>query len=151
MAGSSKAAPTPKPQMKRVLTAAILIPLVLLAVFRAPNWALYPVGGARRHLLALSEYFEIVAGYGVEPLRFLGYLLTVTMFAMAFWAVSAPKPIGDDRVLVALIFLFGFSPFVLLCAAMPRPDLRSALPAHVSLIWASSMSVFRCLLWCSCA
>ena len=46
----------------------------MLAVFRAPNWA-FTLLVAPAALLALSEYFEIVAGYGVEPFRFLGYLI----------------------------------------------------------------------------
>jgi phosphatidate cytidylyltransferase len=77
----------------------------------------------------LSEYFEIVAGYGVEPFRFLGYLITLTMYAIAFWAAISTEPPSAVTVLSALIFLFCFSPFVLLCAAMPRADLRSGLPA----------------------
>ena len=114
--------------MKRVLTAVILIPLVMLAVFRAPNW-LFVLLVALLALLALSEYFDIVAGYGVEPLRFLGYLLTLTMFAIAFWAVTSAEPPSAVSVLSGLIFLFCFSPFVLLCSAMTRPDLRAGLPA----------------------
>ena len=37
-------------------------------------------------LLALSEYFEIVAGYGVEPFRFLGYLIAATLYAIAYFS-----------------------------------------------------------------
>jgi phosphatidate cytidylyltransferase len=114
--------------MKRVLTAAILIPLVMLAVLRAPNWV-FTLLVALVALLALSEYFEIVAGYGVEPFRFLGYLITLTMYAVAFWAAISTEPPSAVTVLSALIFRFCFSPFVLLCAAMPRADLRSGLPA----------------------
>ena len=114
--------------MKRVLTAAILIPLVMLAVFRAPNWV-FVLLVALVALLALSEYFEIVAGYGVEPLRFLGYLLTLTMYAIAFWAAISAESPSAITVLLGLVFLFGFSPFVLLCAAMPRANLRAGLPA----------------------
>ena len=44
--------------MKRVLTAVILIPIVVLALFRAPLWlfALLVLGVA---LLAAREYFDI--------------------------------------------------------------------------------------------
>ena len=112
--------------MKRVLTAAVLIPLVLLAVLRAPNW-LFSLLVAAVALLALSEYFDITAGYGVEPFRFVGYLLTGTLFAIVFWAgISQPSP---TVVLSALIFVFALSPFILLAVAMPRSDLRSGLPA----------------------
>ncbi len=114
--------------MKRVITAAILIPLVMLAVFRAPNW-IFILLVAAVALLALSEYFEIVAGYGVEPFRFLGYLITLTLFAIAFWAAVSAETPSAVTVLSGLIFLFCFAPFVLLCAAMPRSDLRAGLPA----------------------
>ena len=114
--------------MKRVLTAVILIPVVMLAVFRAPSWV-FTLLVALAALLALSEYFDIVAGYGVKPFRFLGYLLTLTMYAIAFWAVTTAEPPSAVSVLSGLIFLFCFSPFVLLCAAMARPDLRAGLPA----------------------
>ena len=113
--------------MKRVATAAILIPIVLLAVFRAPNW-LFTLLVAAVALLALSEYFDIAAGYGAEPFRFLGHLITVTMFAIAFWAGSPAEP-SSVAVFAALIFLFSSSPFVFLCAGMPRQEMRSALPA----------------------
>jgi phosphatidate cytidylyltransferase len=114
--------------MKRALTAAILIPLVMLAVFRAPYW-FFVLLVALVAVLALSEYFDIVAAYGVEPLRFLGYLITLTMYAIAFWvAISAESP-SAVAVLSGLIFLFCFSPFMLLCAAMPRTNLRAGLPA----------------------
>ena len=119
--------------MKRVLTAVILIPLVMLAVFRAPNWV-FTLLVALVALLALSEYFEIVAGYGVEPFRFLGYLLTLTMYAVAFWAAVSTETPSAVTVLSGLIFLFCFSPFVLLCAAMPRADLRGGLPAAMLLL-----------------
>ena len=75
--------------MKRVLTAVILIPLVLLAVFRAPLWlfsALILVVAA----LALHEFFGIVRGYGVEPLEVITHAVQAIFFValgfMANWA-----------------------------------------------------------------
>ena len=49
--------------MKRVLTAVILIPVVVLALFKAPLWlfTLLVLGVA---LLAAKEYFEIVESRG---------------------------------------------------------------------------------------
>ena len=41
------------------------------------------------------------------------------MYAIAFWAVTSAEP-SAVSVLSALIFLFCFSPFVLLCAAMAK-------------------------------
>jgi phosphatidate cytidylyltransferase len=112
--------------MKRVLTAVILIPLVLLAVFRAPNWV-FTLLVCAVALVTLAEYFDVAAGHGIEPFRFLGYLLTVTLFAIGFWAGSASM-VSAVAIFSALLFLFAFAPWILLCAAMPRRELRGALP-----------------------
>ncbi len=113
--------------MKRAATAAILIPLVLLVVFRAPA-SLFTLLVALVALLALREYFDIAAGYEVEPFRFLTYLITVTLFGIGFWAGSVGDP-GTVPVLLALVLLFGLAPFIFLCAGLPRQNLRNALPA----------------------
>ena len=112
--------------MKRVLTAAILIPLVLLAVFKAPNW-LFVGLVALVAILALQEYLVLAAGYGYEPFRTLSFMLMLTFFGMAVWGTWTPSPDGVS-VLMALVFFFALSPFVFLCAGMTRKDMRSVLP-----------------------
>lgn len=115
--------------MKRVLTAVILIPLVLLAVFRAPIWlfsAIVLVVAA----LALHEFFGIVRAYTVEPLHVLSFAVLAIFFVSVgllanaaadhesgFIAVVAPSA-------VLLIFIF-----VLMLSALGRKNLASALPA----------------------
>jgi phosphatidate cytidylyltransferase len=110
--------------MKRVLTAAVLIPIVLLAVFRAPSWA-FILLVALVALLALSEYFQIVAGYEVKPFSFLGYFFTLAMYGLAFWSHDSYALL----VMLGLVLLFCFAPFLFLCAALARADLRGGLPA----------------------
>lgn len=112
--------------MKRVLTAAVLIPLVLLAVFLAPNW-LFTVLVAAVALLATVEYLPLAAGYGYEPFRFLTYLLVVTYYGLIVWAAGTPSP-GGLQVLLTLVFFFALTPFIYLCAGMGRKDMRSVLP-----------------------
>jgi phosphatidate cytidylyltransferase len=112
--------------MKRVLTAIILIPLVLLAVFLAPNWLFATLVGAVA-LLATVEYMTLAAGYGYEPFRFLTYLLVVTFFAILVWGTGTPSPDGV-MVLLTIVFFFTLAPFVYLCAGMGRKDMRSVLP-----------------------
>ena len=58
--------------MKRVLTAVILIPFVILALFKAPLWlfTLLVLGVA---LLAAKEFLEIVEADGFRPFRGLSY------------------------------------------------------------------------------
>jgi phosphatidate cytidylyltransferase len=112
--------------MKRVLTAIVLIPLVLLAVFLAPNWLFTVLVGAVA-LLASVEYMTLAAGYGYEPFRFLTYLLIVTFYGILVWATGTPSPNGTV-VLLTLVFFFAMAPFVYLCAGMGRKDMRSVAP-----------------------
>ena len=55
--------------MKRVLTAVVLIPLVLLAVFKAPGWLFAGLIGVVA-LLAAYEYLGLAAGRGSHRLYF---------------------------------------------------------------------------------
>src|SRR5215831_1783575 len=68
--------------MKRVLTAVVLVPVVLLLVFRAPLW-LFVVAVAAIIVLALHEYLGIVEAAGIKPFRWLTYavaLLPILLF-----------------------------------------------------------------------
>jgi len=60
--------------MTRVLTAAVLIPLVLLAVFRAPLW-LFALLVAGIIVLALHEYLAIAEAAGIKPFKWLSYVI----------------------------------------------------------------------------
>ncbi len=71
--------------MKRILTAAVLIPLVLLAVFRAPLW-LFLLITVVVALAAVFEYLGIAASYGFEPFRLLTYLYTAALFVVYYYA-----------------------------------------------------------------
>lgn len=112
--------------MKRVLTAVVLIPLVLLALFLAPNWLFSLLVGAVA-VLASVEYLSLAAGYGYEPFRFLSYLLLITFYGLVIWATKPPTPSGEFVLLLMLLF-FTLSPFVYLCAGLARKDIRSVLP-----------------------
>ena len=62
--------------MKRVLTAVVLVPLVLLAVFRAPLW-LFALLVAGIIVLALHEYLSIAEAGGIKPFKWLTYAVSV--------------------------------------------------------------------------
>jgi len=109
--------------MKRVLTALILIPLVLLAVFRAPLW-LFLLITVIVALAAVFEYLGITVGYGVEVFRLLTYLYTAALFVVFYYA----EAFGGGAVLAGILLLFLFAPFLLMIAAMTRDDLKAALP-----------------------
>jgi phosphatidate cytidylyltransferase len=108
--------------MKRIVTAAILIPLVLLAVFRAPLW-LFLLITALVALAATLEYLGIVASYGCEPFRVLTYLYIAGLFVVYYYA----EPYGGGAMLAGMVLLLLFAPFLLLTSAMGSEDLKAAL------------------------
>src|SRR5205085_6327198 len=67
--------------MKRVATAAVLIPLVLLATLRAPNWIFAFLVGLVA-LLATDEYLGLAQGFGAFPFRRSTFALVVLCFAL---------------------------------------------------------------------
>ena len=119
--------------MKRVLTAVILVPIVVLALFRAPLWlfALLVLGVA---LLAAREYFDIAEANGVRPFRNVGYALLGCVFVVAYAAgesvvqrpFNLPMPVQVISGIAVLLLIF--SPFILLGAGMSRDPLTQALP-----------------------
>lgn len=74
--------------MKRVLTAVVLIPLVLLVVFWAPIWVFSLVVGLLV-VLSLHEYLGIVEHSGIEPVRWVAYPLAIFIVAHSFFVVAA--------------------------------------------------------------
>lgn len=123
--------------MKRVLTAVILIPLVVLALFRAPLWlfALLVLGVA---LLAAREYFDIMTSQGFRPLRPLSLSLLILVF-ISYSAVEALTVPGQrwwiGPAAVALGFLAGvlllivlLAPLLFLLNGLKREPLSQSLP-----------------------
>lgn len=109
--------------MKRILTAVILIPVVLLAVLRAPLW-LFLLITVVVALLAVFEYLGIAASYGFEPFRLLTYIYTAALFVVYYYAQGS----GGEALLAGILLLFLFAPFLLMVSAMGREDLKAALP-----------------------
>jgi phosphatidate cytidylyltransferase len=108
--------------MKRILTAIVLVPLVLLAVFRAPLW-LFLLLTALVALAAASEYLGIVAGYGLEPFRLLTYFYTAALFLIYYYGQSYGGP-----MLAGVLLLLLFIPFLLLTAATARAEFKTSVP-----------------------
>lgn len=128
--------------MKRVLTAVILIPIVVLALFRAPLWlfALLVLGVA---LLAAREYFDIAEATGFRPMRGLGYALLVCMLALIYLYTCLPGRGSSTGwqlyvqfiagyVAIALSCLLFLSPFILLAAGLTHDPLSTALSGAAS-------------------
>ena len=134
--------------IKRVATAVVLIPIVLLIVFREPLWLFAAVAGLVA-LIATREYLGLADVYGIKPAKLLTYFFTLLLFASLVAAFAAEAALNrlpssvllrgilpkehphilqalsaaslgrDSLLLAALLFLV---------AMMGREDLRSTLP-----------------------
>jgi phosphatidate cytidylyltransferase len=103
--------------MKRVATAAVLIPLVLFSVYRLHtvylSWLIGVVA-----ILAAREYFDIIANFRVRPIRWPIFVLLAFSFFMAEGAMNQTS-IRELSLGFTLLALLG-----LMCVAMRYDDLR---------------------------
>jgi phosphatidate cytidylyltransferase len=122
--------------LKRILTAVVLIPIVLLLVLAAPVPVLAFVTGLVA-LLATDELLKLSAGYGIRPIRW-------TTFAVVaiFFVFIAVNPGGNTDllstagVIYAAVLLAALLPFIFSVIAMRRVDLRTAFPAAMVSVFA---------------
>lgn len=114
--------------MKRVLTAVVLIPIVLVLVLRAPV-AVLAAAVAAVSVLTLREYVELVRHYNVAPYCRVLYVLAVLSFLALATHTGAPYLIATTRMLFGII---GAAMFVLMfffAIAMRREPLSEGFPA----------------------
>ena len=114
--------------LKRILTAVVLIPVVLLIVLRAPVPVLSVVAGAVA-LLAIRELLKLAEAYGIRPL-----ILPTYIFCGLFFLLMATRPGATDLLSTAAFTYFGLcatalASFIFLSIAMSRSDLASGFPA----------------------
>ena len=114
--------------LKRVLTAVVLIPIVLLLVLRAPVPVLAIVAGVVA-LLAIRELLKLCETYQIRPL-----ILPTYIFCGLFFLLIAVRPGATDLLSTAGFAYFGISaavlaPFIFLSIAMHRAELASGFPA----------------------
>src|SRR6478672_12313935 len=118
--------------MKRVLTAAVLVPVVLLIVFKAPLW-LFALAVAAIALLALHEYLGMIPAYGVEPLRRTAYVMATIVVLGTFGAVEENLWLREPLLQLPWLFrawdILLILPLVFGIAIVFRRDMRGALPA----------------------
>ena len=133
--------------MKRVLTAVILIPVVVLALFKAPLWlfTLLVFGVA---VLAAHEYFGIMKAGGFRPFHVISYVTLALSFAifyviaylvaqLASVAATEGQTIGVDVAAFGMTMFWNIAvipvvvllvPLILLVASLRREPLSNALP-----------------------
>ena len=115
--------------IKRIATAVVLIPIVLLLVLRAP----VPVVAAVTAIVALltvAEFLRLTESYGVVPLRKPTFGAVILFFALLMLNAGQEKPLlSTDIFGVATAFVETMVAFVFLTIAMRRENLATGYPA----------------------
>jgi phosphatidate cytidylyltransferase len=112
--------------IKRIATAVVLIPLVLLLVLKAPVYILTMVAGAVA-LLAVDEFLKLTTHYAVEPMARATYIFVGLFFVFVIFASTNRTPLVETTaVLYGLGVASALAPFVFLTLAMGvrRSDFR---------------------------
>ena len=138
--------------MKRVLTAVVLIPLVLLAVFRAPS-PVFSVLVAGVAILAAREFVDLVKHYNITPFRMPTYVGVVLLFAamilcsirgVIFDAITPTIAVESLFYIVFAAAVFGT--FIYLVVGMLRRDLATSYPAAAASFFAVGYTALPLLL-----
>jgi phosphatidate cytidylyltransferase len=115
--------------LKRIATALVLIPIVLLLVLRAPVPIVAAVAGVVA-LITVQEFLKLTSSYDVQPVRLPTYI-----FVGLFFLLLAASEAGETPQLSVVKFVLGvgfacaISPFLFLSIAMRRTQMNSAYPA----------------------
>src|ERR1700690_3038771 len=115
--------------IKRIATAVVLIPLVLLLVLKAPAYLLVIVAAAVA-LLAIVEFLKLTTHYGDQPLSQLTYGFAALYFVFVIVASSGATPLLEGMAAIyGTALAAALAPFIFLSAAMRRSDLSTGYPA----------------------
>lgn len=114
--------------LKRVLTAVVLIPIVLLLVLRAPVPVIAFVAGVVA-LLAIHELLKLAEGYNIRPLYKPTYIFVGLFFLLIAISPAQTPALSTSGFAFVAVCAAAFAPFVFLAIAMRRDQLSSAFPA----------------------
>ena len=115
--------------LKRILTAVVLIPIVLLLVLRAPVPVLALVA-ALVALLTVQELLNLAEASGIRPLRWPTYIFVGLFFLLLTINPGSGQPLLSTAIFVySAGFAAAIAPFVFLTIAMRRVNLSSSFPA----------------------
>jgi phosphatidate cytidylyltransferase len=120
--------------LKRIATAVVLIPIVLVLILRAPVPVLAVVAGLVA-LLTIREFLELTQSYGAKPMPLPTYFLTVLFFA-ALGMLSDSPLLSTGKFLIIMGFAAAIAPFIFLTRAMRGEDLRAGYPAAAASVFA---------------
>lgn len=122
--------------LKRIATAVVLIPIVLVLILRAPVSVLAVIAGIVA-LLTIHEFLKLAESYGVQPLRILTYIFCGIFFLLLALNFGNEKPLLSTAVFVyCLGFAAAIVPFVFLTRAMQNQDLSTGYPAAAASVFA---------------
>ncbi len=122
--------------LKRIATAIVLIPIVLVLVLRAPISVL-AVFAAAIALLTIHEFLKLTESYGVRPLRVPTYIFSGLFFLLLAMNAGNDKPLLSTAIFVySLGFAAAIAPFLFLTIAMRRADLASGYAAAAAAVFA---------------
>jgi phosphatidate cytidylyltransferase len=128
--------PYPFPLLKRIATALVLIPVVLLLVLRAPIPLVAVITGAIA-LLTVHEFLKLMGSYGIQPLRLPTYIFVGLLFVLLALNAGNERPLLSTAIFVyAMGFAAAIAPFLFLTIAMRREDLSSGYSAAASAVFA---------------
>jgi len=122
--------------IKRIATAAVLIPIVLFLVLKAPLYVLAIVAGAVA-LLAVAEFLKLVTHYGVQPIGRPTYAFVALFFVFVIVASTNRTPlVVSTAVIYGVALATALAPFLSLTMTMRRTDLSSGYPAAAASVFA---------------
>jgi len=124
--------------LKRILTAVVLIPIVLLLVLRAPVPVVALVA-ALVALLAVQVLLKIAEAYKVAPIYWPTYIFVGLFFLTLAVNSSHATPLLSTAMFAGSVgFVAALAPFVFLAIGMRRDDLAGAFPAAMTSAFAFS-------------
>ena len=122
--------------LKRIATAVVLIPIVLVLILRAPVPVLAVVAGIVA-LLTIHEFLQLTEAYGVQPLTWPTYLFTALLFLTLAVSAGGETPLlSTGKFLVAMGFTAAIAPFIFLTRAMLDEPLPAGYPAAAASVFA---------------
>jgi phosphatidate cytidylyltransferase len=114
--------------LKRVLTAVVLIPIVLVLILKAPISVLAVIAAVVA-LLAVHEFLKLSESYGIQPQRWPVFIYVGLFFLLLAINPGSTPLLETGSFSHSAIFAAGLAPFIFLTIAMRRADLATAFPA----------------------
>ncbi len=122
--------------LKRIATAVVLIPIVMLLVLRAPVPVLAVVAAAVA-LITVQEFLKLTESYGVQPMRLPTYIFVGLLFLLLAASAAGETPqLSTLKFVVGMGFACAIAPFIFLTITMRRAQMSGAYPAAAASVFA---------------